>query len=202
VKRHPVASVDLHRPMAAARELRRCVRELGLRVLRIVPWLWDLPPDDRRYYPLYAECIDLGIPFCLQVGHTGPLCDSACRARRVNVSPSAIPTTRPTYSVAVTVAGRKSGRSREDDQADLPRGVVCLLAKCPFDSECHTSEEPITSKCNRAQRSSTAASAAAESTSQDSSISPTLGAASDARQAIGAGPNRIELEARGHDSRL
>jgi len=81
VKRHPdrfvgVASVDLHRPMAAVRELRRAVRQLGLRALRVVPWLWDLPPDDRRYYPLYAECIELGIPFCLQVGHTGPLCPS------------------------------------------------------------------------------------------------------------------------------
>jgi len=41
-----------------------------------VPWLWNLPPSDRRYYPLYAECVELGIPFCLQVGHTGPLCPS------------------------------------------------------------------------------------------------------------------------------
>lgn len=78
VQRHPdrlvgVASVDLHRPLAAVRELRRCVREFGFRALRIVPWLWDLAPDDRRYYPLYAECIELGVPCCLQVGHTGPL---------------------------------------------------------------------------------------------------------------------------------
>jgi len=64
-----VASVDLGRPMAAVRELRRAVRELGFRALRILPWLWNLPPDDRRYYPLYAECIELDIPFCLQVGH-------------------------------------------------------------------------------------------------------------------------------------
>jgi predicted TIM-barrel fold metal-dependent hydrolase len=71
-----IAAVDLYRPMEAVRELRRCVRELGFRGLRIVPWLWNLPPDDRRYYPLYAECVDLGIPFCLQVGHTGPLCES------------------------------------------------------------------------------------------------------------------------------
>ncbi len=71
-----IASVDLYRPMEAVRELRRCVRDLGFRGLRIVPWLWDLPPDDRRYYPLYAECVELGIPFCLQVGHTGPLCPS------------------------------------------------------------------------------------------------------------------------------
>jgi len=71
-----IASVDLFHPMDAIRELRRCVRKLGFRGLRIVPWLWNLPPDDRRYYPLYAECIELGIPFCLQVGHTGPLCPS------------------------------------------------------------------------------------------------------------------------------
>ena len=71
-----VASVDLFHPMEAVRELRRCVHELRFKALRIVPWLWNLPPDDRRYYPLYAECIDLGIPFCLQVGHTGPLCPS------------------------------------------------------------------------------------------------------------------------------
>lgn len=78
VRQHPerlvgVASVDLLHPMAAVRELRRCVRQLGLRALRVLPWLWGLPPNDRHYYPLYAECIELGIPFCLQVGHTGPL---------------------------------------------------------------------------------------------------------------------------------
>jgi uncharacterized protein len=68
-----VAAVDLAHPMDAVRELRRCVRDLGFRALRVVPWLWNLPPDHRRYYPLYAECVELGIPFCLQVGHTGPL---------------------------------------------------------------------------------------------------------------------------------
>jgi uncharacterized protein len=77
-RRHPgrlvsVASVDLARPMNAVRELRRAVRSLDMRALRILPWLWGLPPNDRRYYPLYAECIELGIPFCLQVGHAGPM---------------------------------------------------------------------------------------------------------------------------------
>jgi hypothetical protein len=68
-----LCSVDLMRPMAAVNELRRAVREQGLRGLRILPWLWNLPPNDKHYYPLYAECVELGIPFCLQVGHTGPL---------------------------------------------------------------------------------------------------------------------------------
>jgi len=61
------------RPMKAVAELRRCVEEFGFHGLRVLPWLWGLPPDDRRYYPLYAECVELGVPFCLQVGHTGPL---------------------------------------------------------------------------------------------------------------------------------
>jgi uncharacterized protein len=68
-----VASVDLLRPMASVRELRRAVKTLGMRALRILPWLYGLPPNDRRYYPLYAECVELNIPFCLQVGHTGPM---------------------------------------------------------------------------------------------------------------------------------
>lgn len=68
-----VASVDLARPMDGVRELRRAVKQLGMRALRVLPWLWGLPPNDRRYYPLYAECVELGIPFCLQVGHTGPM---------------------------------------------------------------------------------------------------------------------------------
>jgi predicted TIM-barrel fold metal-dependent hydrolase len=68
-----LAAVDLRRPMQAVRELRRCVEELGFVGLRVVPWLWELPPTDRRYYPLYAACVELGVPFCTQVGHTGPL---------------------------------------------------------------------------------------------------------------------------------
>jgi len=68
-----VASVDPRQPVRAVRELRRAVRELGFRALRMVPWLWGLPPNHRLYYPLLAECVELGIPFLTQVGHTGPL---------------------------------------------------------------------------------------------------------------------------------
>ncbi|KAF0864920.1 amidohydrolase family protein [Pseudomonas sp. LD120] len=71
-----VATVDLSRPVAAVAELERAVKELGCKALRIVPWLWKLPPNHRWYYPLYVKCIELGIPFCTQVGHTGPLMPS------------------------------------------------------------------------------------------------------------------------------
>ncbi|ORW21329.1 amidohydrolase [Mycolicibacter nonchromogenicus] len=78
VRAHPrrfagLASVDLDRPMEAVRELRRRVRDDGFVGLRVVPWLWNAPPTDRRYYPLFAECVEIGVPFCTQVGHTGPL---------------------------------------------------------------------------------------------------------------------------------
>lgn len=68
-----IASVNIMNPMEAVRELRRCVKSFGFKGLRVLPWLWGIPPDDRRYYPLYAECIELDITFCLQVGHAGPM---------------------------------------------------------------------------------------------------------------------------------
>ena len=49
---------------------------LGFVAVRIVPWLWNLPPNDGRYYPFFAACVELGIPFCTQIDHTGPLCPS------------------------------------------------------------------------------------------------------------------------------
>jgi len=77
IRLHPsrfagLATVDLDRPMEAVRELRRRVGD-GFVGLRVVPWLWSAPPTDRRYYPLFAECVERGVPFCTQVGHTGPL---------------------------------------------------------------------------------------------------------------------------------
>jgi predicted TIM-barrel fold metal-dependent hydrolase len=71
-----VATVDLEKPVAAVRELERAVTELGFKALRIVPWLWNRPPNDKFYFPLYVKCIELDIPFCTQVGHTGPLMPS------------------------------------------------------------------------------------------------------------------------------
>jgi uncharacterized protein len=68
-----VASVDLNDPMGSVREIRRCVDELGFVAVRALPWLWGLPPDDRRFYPVYVACVEAGIPFCTQIGHTGPL---------------------------------------------------------------------------------------------------------------------------------
>ncbi len=71
-----LASVDISQPMQAARDLRYWVKERGMKGLRLLPWLWRLPPNHRWYYPVLAECCELGVPFCLQVGHAGPLMPS------------------------------------------------------------------------------------------------------------------------------
>ncbi len=71
-----VGSVDISKPMDAVRDIRRCVEELRFKAIRVLPWLWEVPPTDRRFYPVYAACCDLGVPFCTQIGHTGPLMPS------------------------------------------------------------------------------------------------------------------------------
>ena len=71
-----IGSANIARPMRAVAEIRRCVEELGFKGIRVLPWLWELPPTDRLFYPVYAACCELGVPFCTQIGHTGPLMPS------------------------------------------------------------------------------------------------------------------------------
>lgn len=71
-----IGSLDIARPVAAVREARRCIGELGFKGIRVLPWLWRLPPTDRLFYPVYAACCELDVPFCTQIGHTGPLLPS------------------------------------------------------------------------------------------------------------------------------
>lgn len=68
-----LASADIRRPEYAAQQLRDWLSHEQFVGVRILPWLTDLPPNDRRYYPIYALCVELGVPVCTQIGHTGPL---------------------------------------------------------------------------------------------------------------------------------
>ena len=54
-----VAAVNLEKPVEAVRELERAVKELGFKALRVIPWLWNRPPNDKFYFPLYVKCIEL-----------------------------------------------------------------------------------------------------------------------------------------------
>lgn len=71
-----VGSVDISKPEAVFGEVRRCVEKLGFKAIRVLPWLAECPPTDRRFYPVYTACAEFGVPFCTQMGHTGPLMPS------------------------------------------------------------------------------------------------------------------------------
>ena len=64
------ASVDPRTGMAAIAELRRAVEESGFVALKLLPFLYGEAPDAAIYFPLYAACVELGIPVLILTGHT------------------------------------------------------------------------------------------------------------------------------------
>lgn len=89
VRAHPerfvgAGSVNpLGKPMDVYRATRRLIEELDLRAVRLEPYMYGdgtvgLPPTDKRYWPVYVACCELGVSVCIQIGHTGPLLPSEC----------------------------------------------------------------------------------------------------------------------------
>jgi predicted TIM-barrel fold metal-dependent hydrolase len=56
------AVVNPNDGMSAVRELERAVKELGLRCFYASPFRYGLRPNDKKFYPLYAKAVELGIP--------------------------------------------------------------------------------------------------------------------------------------------
>src|ERR1700761_430019 len=56
------ATLDPMDGMRAVRELERLVKEDGVDGLRVNALYNCVPADDRRYYPLYAKCVELDVP--------------------------------------------------------------------------------------------------------------------------------------------
>jgi len=68
---HGIASVPLQQPEAAAGELRRAVRDLGLRGAEIGTTVEQLPLDDRRFDPFFAAAAELDVPVLLHPYYVG-----------------------------------------------------------------------------------------------------------------------------------
>jgi predicted TIM-barrel fold metal-dependent hydrolase len=58
------------------KRLDQAVREEGFTYAWFHPITFGIRPDDRRCYPLYAKCAELGIPVGLQVGHSAEILPS------------------------------------------------------------------------------------------------------------------------------
>ncbi|MCH8900916.1 MAG: amidohydrolase [Chloroflexi bacterium] len=71
--------VDPRRGMKAVRALERVARELPVVLARITPFMLNLPPNDKVYYPVYAKCIELDLPIAINTGLPGPPMPGACQ---------------------------------------------------------------------------------------------------------------------------
>ena len=67
---HGLAGIDPTEGMRGVRELERAVLELGMIGAHCYPHWFELAPDHARYYPFYAKCVELDVPFQLQVGQS------------------------------------------------------------------------------------------------------------------------------------
>ncbi len=77
VKRFPesfiggFASVDPWKGKAALHEIERAVKDLGMMGVKFHPPVQQFFTNDRRFYPIYELCSDLGVPVQFHTGTTG-----------------------------------------------------------------------------------------------------------------------------------
>ena len=64
----PFASINPFLQSRPAEELERCVRELGMRGVKLYPTYQYFYPNDAMLYPLYARAVELGIPVMVHTG--------------------------------------------------------------------------------------------------------------------------------------
>jgi predicted TIM-barrel fold metal-dependent hydrolase len=63
-----------NRGMDEVRTIARLHRELGIKAVTAFPsgLCPQVPIDDKKWYPVYAKCVELDLPFCCTVGVPGP----------------------------------------------------------------------------------------------------------------------------------
>jgi len=86
VKQHPDRffgsyEVNPNLGMEGVRELVRAVEELGVRSATAFPAGMNpqVPINDKKFFPIYAKCIELDIPICVTTGVPGPRVPMLCQ---------------------------------------------------------------------------------------------------------------------------
>ena len=74
-------SVDPNRGMEGVRDLVKAYETLGIKAAIAFPagYLPQVPINDKKFFPIYAKCIELDIPICVCTGICGPRVPSACQ---------------------------------------------------------------------------------------------------------------------------
>ncbi|MFC2027542.1 amidohydrolase family protein [Chloroflexota bacterium] len=70
------ASYNPFRIEESLRDIDKAVKEYGFKCVYFHPITFGLAPNDRQCYPLYAKCVELGIPVGFQVGHSAEILPS------------------------------------------------------------------------------------------------------------------------------
>ncbi len=65
-----LAGFNPFKGMQSVRQVEKAVREYGFKGCYVHPYGWGLPLNDRKFYPLYTKCAELGVPVSMQVGHS------------------------------------------------------------------------------------------------------------------------------------
>jgi hypothetical protein len=70
----PSYSANPNNAMDEVRTIERMKRELGIKAVTAFPagLCPQVPIDDKRWYPIYAKCVELDLPFACCVGVPGP----------------------------------------------------------------------------------------------------------------------------------
>jgi predicted TIM-barrel fold metal-dependent hydrolase len=70
----PIYKVDPNEGMDALRAIERVVREYGVKAVSVSPAFLTpvVPINDKRLFPVYAKCIELGVPIFVNTGIPGP----------------------------------------------------------------------------------------------------------------------------------
>jgi len=64
-----LAGIDPTEGMKGVRQLEYAIKSLGFVGAHLYPHWFGLAPDNAKYYPFYAKCIELDIPIEMQIGH-------------------------------------------------------------------------------------------------------------------------------------
>jgi predicted TIM-barrel fold metal-dependent hydrolase len=74
-------AVDPNRGMDAVRDLVKAYETLGIKAATAFPagCTPQVPIDDRRFYPIYAKCVELDLPIFITTGVPGPRVPMACQ---------------------------------------------------------------------------------------------------------------------------
>lgn len=79
-----LAGIDPLLGMRSVREVRRAIEELGLKGVALDPYGGRIAANDRRLYPIYAKCAELGVPVVIT---SGPLPFAGPRLEHGSVLP-------------------------------------------------------------------------------------------------------------------